>query len=273
MSSAFLSWAALAAMRALVVASVVAPSVCVKSVCVWVPSRPVMLGGSVETPIAYHADRSRRHEEVDGGAPGHAFAQRGGRDVEAWHRDFDTPPIPDRIRQLGTITRSRHDRDRAQGAEIVHAVPGVEARGRVGADDQEQLAAGRGELLDRVDRIRRALALDFDRRSPPAPSRLRPRHAPSRAARRPARRPCRASATDHPRPRRSYDRARAAHALRARPRDGRRAPDRTCPRRSRGAPQPHPPGKCRKCGRSAAPLAAQPPRRRGAREPWKSFSL
>ena len=122
-----------------------------------------MLGGSVETPIAYHADRSGRHEEVDRGAPGHTFAQCGGRDVEARHRDFDTPPIPDRIRQIGTVAGSRHDRDRAQGAEIVDAVPGVEARGRIGADDQEQLTTGRRQLLDGVDRVRRALAFDLDR--------------------------------------------------------------------------------------------------------------
>ena len=179
MSSAFLSWAALAAMRALVVASVVAPL----SVVNGVRSRPANArrecrdGDRVSRGPLRAARRSRR------GRPGptrsrSAVDEMSRRGIEtSTHRQSRTESG-----RSAPVARPRHAPRPCTGrAQIVHAVPGVEARRRVGADDQEQLTAGGRELLDRVDRVRRARPVDLDRATARAPRRRRPRRAPSRA--------------------------------------------------------------------------------------------
>ena len=60
-----------------------------------------------------------------------------------------------------------------RGPEVVGPAPGLERRRDVAPDDQEQCALGRltAQRLDRVDRVRRALAINFE------PRNLEPGHA------------------------------------------------------------------------------------------------
>ena len=62
------------------------------------------------------------------------------------------------------------DHDGGEVAGLVEPPPGGHVGDRVGAEHEEQLAAGRRQRLERVGGDRRLAALDLDRRSPRCPS-------------------------------------------------------------------------------------------------------
>ena len=61
----------------------------------------------------------------------------------------------------GVPGRGAHG-DPRRGAHALRRVPAVERRQLVGAQQQHQVAVARGQLLERVGRVRRALAVDLD---------------------------------------------------------------------------------------------------------------
>ena len=116
--------------------------------------------------------RGRGNEEVDRRTGRDPSPQVGRRELHARHRDPFDAPAGGRRERLGFPV---DDRERHEVAQLVDPVPRRQPGRDVAAEHEEQLAVRRRELVDGVDRVRRAVALELD------PRRLEPA-VPSSAA-------------------------------------------------------------------------------------------
>ncbi len=206
MSSAFLSSAARAAMRAFAVASVACSPRLARDATTSCDDCPATTSECKEIALSTRGS-PRPEQETLPALPRDAPANLGGRHVDLRHVHVRDPPAG-RVRLR--LCRHRVDRPargataaRRSSARCQVASCAATSAPRISQSSRSACA----ELLDGVDRVRRARTDRSRCGLLPVRPRRQPRPRPSRSGRSQARRPNRASATDHRQRRREHGRA------------------------------------------------------------------